>query len=283
MFVRIILFIIITLSLSGCASISSNTAQSLSLSEAIKSRDDSLLQLQKVKEELEKTEDALRLAKRSELQRSELTHQDPQSSESHTSYISNIPITLVDLQSEYKTTYENQYNETSCKKALILINKGSVEASIKNKLGWCYANGIGVPENYAEAKKWYGKAGYSNIIEPQESNVYSGSTTASSTNGVENENACNLALLEINKGSVDSNVQNKLGWCYANGVGVAENYAEATKWYKKAGYSNVVISQESNSTESYTTYTEPYTIYTGPRGGRFHYSASGKKVYQKRK
>ena len=28
--------------------------------------------------------------------------------------------------------------------------------------------------------------------------------------------------------------QNNLGYCYLNGIGVAQNYAEAVKWYTKA-------------------------------------------------
>ncbi|HIF93894.1 MAG TPA: sel1 repeat family protein [Myxococcales bacterium] len=32
----------------------------------------------------------------------------------------------------------------------------------------------------------------------------------------------------------DADAQNNLGVMYANGYGVAENYAEAVKWYRKA-------------------------------------------------
>ena len=61
-------------------------------------------------------------------------------------------------------------------------------------LGLMYDNGEGVPENDAEAVKWYGKA--------------------------------------ADQGH--SGAQSNLGFMYDNGEGVPENDAEAVKWYRKA-------------------------------------------------
>ena len=61
-------------------------------------------------------------------------------------------------------------------------------------MGWCYEKGQGVPQDYAEAVKWYRKA--------------------------------------AEQGYADA--QYNLGSCYYNGKGVPQNYAEAVKWYCKA-------------------------------------------------
>ena len=73
-----------------------------------------------------------------------------------------------------------------------LAEKGSVNAQFN--LGAMYDNGDGVPEDAAEAAKWYHQA--------------------------------------ADQGHV--NAQFNLGVMYANGEGVAENAAEAATWYRKA-------------------------------------------------
>jgi len=61
-------------------------------------------------------------------------------------------------------------------------------------LGWCYANGNGVPKDEKEAVNWYSKA--------------------------------------AEQGDADG--QRLLGWCYENGKGVAKDEKEALGWYLKA-------------------------------------------------
>ena len=46
--------------------------------------------------------------------------------------------------------------ENDISKLTKLAEQGDVEA--QNELGVCYDNGDGVPQNYDEAKKWFGKA-----------------------------------------------------------------------------------------------------------------------------
>ena len=70
--------------------------------------------------------------------------------------------------------------------------RGDVEA--QNLLGINYEFGIGVPQDYAEARKWYLKA--------------------------------------AERGDADA--QNNLGLLYYNGEGVAQDYVEARKWWLKA-------------------------------------------------
>ncbi|CDF05801.1 stress protein [Megasphaera elsdenii CAG:570] len=67
-------------------------------------------------------------------------------------------------------------------------------AVAQNNLGYCYRNGEGVEQDYAEAVKWGRKA-------------------ADQGNAV---------------------AQNNLGYCYQNGEGVKQDKKEAAKWYQKA-------------------------------------------------
>ena len=68
------------------------------------------------------------------------------------------------------------------------------DADAQNDLGICYENGVGVPQNYTEAVKWYRKS------------AEQGNATA----------------------------QNNLGLCYENGVGVTKDLNKAIEWYRKA-------------------------------------------------
>jgi TPR repeat protein len=76
-------------------------------------------------------------------------------------------------------------------------------ANAQFNLGLMYSEGIGVPENDAEAVKWYRKAA------------------------------------EQGHAEAESN----LGWMYANGYGVPENDAEAVKWYRKAADQGQAVAQ----------------------------------------
>ena len=68
------------------------------------------------------------------------------------------------------------------------------DARAQYNLGIFHQNGWGVPQNHAEAVKWYRKA------------AMQGAASA----------------------------QYNLGFMYLNGQGVPQNYAEAAKWYRKA-------------------------------------------------
>ena len=68
------------------------------------------------------------------------------------------------------------------------------DATAQSKLGWKYAKGEGVPQDHAEAVKWFRKA--------------------------------------ADQGNVAAQIN--LGVSYAKGEGVPQDYAEAAKWYRKA-------------------------------------------------
>jgi TPR repeat protein len=77
------------------------------------------------------------------------------------------------------------------------------DARAQNDLGFCYHEGQGVTQDYAEAVKWYLKA--------------------------------------ANQGNAEA--QFNLGTCYDHGQGVAQDYAEAVKWYRKAANQNLDIAE----------------------------------------
>jgi uncharacterized protein len=68
------------------------------------------------------------------------------------------------------------------------------DATAQSKLGWKYAKGEGVPQDHAEAVKWFRKA--------------------------------------ADQGNVAAQIN--LGVSYAKGEGVPQDYTEAAKWYRKA-------------------------------------------------
>lgn len=94
------------------------------------------------------------------------------------------------------------YGQTNngIRELLQLAEKGNAEA--QTNLGRCYAGGLGVPQDYVEAVKWWRKAAEQG----------------------------------------DAKAQNYLGRCYAMGNGVPQDYGEAVKWWCKVmeqGYEEV--------------------------------------------
>ena len=77
-----------------------------------------------------------------------------------------------------------------------LANKGDAKA--QNKFGDCYYDGNGVPQNYAEAVKYY--------------------------------------RLAADQGYAEA--QYNLGFCYYDGIGVPQNYEEAVKYFRQAADQN---------------------------------------------
>jgi TPR repeat protein len=77
------------------------------------------------------------------------------------------------------------------------------DATAQAELGWRYASGEGLPQNHAEAVKWFRKA--------------------------------------ADQGNVAAQVN--LGVSYAKGEGVSQDYAEAAKWYRKAADQGNAVAQ----------------------------------------
>jgi TPR repeat protein len=80
-------------------------------------------------------------------------------------------------------------------------------APAQNRLGVCYAIGIGVGKDYTEAVRWY--------------------------------------RLSADQGNAIA--QNNLGGCYYKGHGVAQDYAESERWYRKAAAQGNLAAQRNLS------------------------------------
>ena len=76
-------------------------------------------------------------------------------------------------------------------------------AGAQSDLGYCYVNGEGVPQDFEEAFKWYRKAAEQG----------------------------------------DVRTQTHLGYCYANGEGVPQDFEEAVKWYRRAAEQGDAVGQ----------------------------------------
>ncbi len=100
----------------------------------------------------------------------------------------------------------------------------------QNMIGTMYANGEGVPQDYAEAMRWYRKA------------VEQGNAKAQTNLGIIYENGHGIpqnyaeAMRWYRKAAEQGHAQaqHKLGVMYENGHGVPQDYAEAMRWYRKA-------------------------------------------------
>ncbi|MGD0816106.1 MAG: tetratricopeptide repeat protein [Verrucomicrobiota bacterium] len=82
--------------------------------------------------------------------------------------------------------------------------KGDVQA--QDTLGLFYEGGTSVPQDYAEAAKWYRKAADQDY-----------------------------ALAQVH-----------IGVCYNNGQGVTQSYSDAINWYRKAAEHGLVPAAKSN-------------------------------------
>lgn len=138
--------------------------------------------------------------------------------------------------------------------------------SAQNQLGQMYANGRGVPQDYASARKWYAKAaakghGWAQnqlgqlsadgLGVPQDYKQAHYWWEQAATQGVA-QAQYNLAQLYANGRGVPQSYATARGWyekaaaqghtwaqaqlgqLYANGQGVPKDYAAARKWYEKA-------------------------------------------------
>ncbi len=119
------------------------------------------------------------------------------------------------------------------------------EAAGEYALGWCYANGVGVTQDYSEAVKWYRRAAEQGDARAQERlgfflhNGY----------GIQQDDA--EAAVWLRKAAEHGNARAQYGLAFLHyyGVGVTQDYDEAAKWLRMAGDSGqdgplVVLAQE---------------------------------------
>jgi tetratricopeptide (TPR) repeat protein len=107
-------------------------------------------------------------------------------------------------------------------------------ARAQNNLGGCYRTGQGVTQDDTEAVKWYRKAAEQNNADGQ-NNL---GVSYDIGRGVTQDDT---EAVKWYRKAAEQNLalaQFNLGWCYYDGKGVASNYMEAVKWYRKAAEQN---------------------------------------------
>jgi TPR repeat protein len=122
--------------------------------------------------------------------------------------------------------------EKDYKKALEWYRKGAEQEDgpATRAVGWCYQTGNGVAKDEKEAVKWYTKAADKGNGEAQ------GDLGNCYANGIGVEKDYKKALEWYRKGAEqgDGPATGNVGWCYETGNGVTKDEKEAVKWYGKA-------------------------------------------------
>ncbi len=104
------------------------------------------------------------------------------------------------------------------------------DASAQYNLGVMYDNGYGVPQDHAEAVKWYRLAAQQGVAKAQ----YNLGLMYGNGQGVPQDyaEAAKWYRRAAEQGFADA--QNNLGFMYGNGQGVPQDYVEAHQWYNLA-------------------------------------------------
>ena len=114
-------------------------------------------------------------------------------------------------------------------------------ANAQNSLGYRYQHGQGVPQDYAEAVRWYRLAaeqGHANAQASLGGRYRDGQ-------GVPQDYAEAVRWYRLAAEQGHANAQNSLGYRYQHGQGVDQDYAEAVRWYRLAaeqGHANAQAS-----------------------------------------
>jgi hypothetical protein len=103
-------------------------------------------------------------------------------------------------------------------------------ARAQNDIGFMYTYGKGVKEDYEEAVKWYGKAADQGFSTAQ----YLLGIMYFTGKGVPQSDQIALELFMKAASQGDYGAQYTLGLMYEHGKGVRQSYATAVQWYRKA-------------------------------------------------
>src|SRR5262245_32438812 len=99
-----------------------------------------------------------------------------------------------------------------------------------NSLGFLYASGQGVAQDYAKAQEWYEKAAAAGDAGAMNSLGF----LYASGQGAAQDYAKAREWYEKAAAAGDAGAMNSLGILYANGQGVAQDDAKAREWFEKA-------------------------------------------------
>src|SRR5262245_39509714 len=104
------------------------------------------------------------------------------------------------------------------------------DANAQSELGWKYAKGEGVPQDYAEAVKWFRKAADQGNFAAQ---INLGASYAKGE-GVPQDFAEAVKWYRLAADRGNGVAQNTMGAMYARWQGVAQDYAQAYVWFQLA-------------------------------------------------
>ena len=101
------------------------------------------------------------------------------------------------------------------------------DASAQNRLGLLYDEGVGVPQNYRQAKEWFEKAAKQGHVGAQANlgTLY--------LQGAGAPQSAQMAVFWFSRAAEQRDVLAfaKLGWMYAQGRGVLQDFIQAYMWY----------------------------------------------------
>lgn len=134
--------------------------------------------------------------------------------------------------------------------ALLTVERNKPEAMLEYRIGGMYLHGKGVAENPPEALRWFElSAGKGNAFAAyQAAELYSeGKAVPKDGAKAQNYFAATLAgFLQIEKDAPDEMMEYRIGGIYLHGKGVAENPAEALRWFEiSAGKGNIFAAYEA--------------------------------------
>ncbi len=121
------------------------------------------------------------------------------------------------------------------------------DAEAQSNLGLMYTTGQGVPQDSAEAVKWFRLAADQGYAEAQSNLGFMYCTGE----GVPQDDAEAVKWFRLSADQGHAEAQSNLGAIYENGQGVPQDYAEAVKWYRLAADQGLAVAQLNLGTMYY--------------------------------
>lgn len=113
-------------------------------------------------------------------------------------------------------------------------------------LGVLYANGWGVPRNYAQALYWFNRAAAQHYAR----SYYNLGILFLEGTGVRRDYEQALRYFRLGAASGDTSAQTNLGYMYDQGLGIAQDPKAAVEWYEKAAQQGEALA-ENNLADMY--------------------------------
>ena len=147
------------------------------------------------------------------------------------------PLALMEKANSF---FANKKYEEAVSLYAQVANSGNADA--QNYLGFCYENGYGTTKDINQATEWYKKSANLGNINAQQAlgrlqkadAEALGRQADSSYNNKRYYDAFPLYKQIADEGNAGADAQNKLGKCYYNGYGTAQDYGQAAYWFRKA-------------------------------------------------